>query len=193
MSSAKADILQAVRSALGPAGPATGEVPRTYRPAGSVPADAELFCARVAEYRASVHRVSATDLNDALRRLSRGRTAVPGGSQFPGIEDRNLDAIDLVGFDTAITGCALAIADTGTIVLDGGARSGRRVLSLVPDHHVCVVLSTDIVGSVTDAIGRLDPRLPLTFISGPSATSDIELERVEGVHGPRSLDVVVVR
>jgi L-lactate dehydrogenase complex protein LldG len=99
---------------------------------------------------------------------------------------------ELDALDTVITGCALAIADTGTIVLDGGAASGRRALTLVPDHHICIVHADQIVASVPDAIATLDPHTPLTFVSGPSATSDIELDRVEGVHGPRELDVVIV-
>jgi L-lactate dehydrogenase complex protein LldG len=104
------------------------------------------------------------------------------------------DALD--GLDGVLTGCALAIADTGTIVLDGRGRSGRRALTLVPDWHVCVVEARQIVPGVPDAVAALAAAaaegLPLTFVSGPSATSDIELDRVEGVHGPRRLDVVVL-
>jgi L-lactate dehydrogenase complex protein LldG len=189
--SAKADILAAVRAALGPA-PVVPDVPREYRLAGSLAPDVDLFCERVAEYRATVHRVSAEDLPAKLRELCTGRTGVPPGFPFDGIEDDGLSVHELDALDTVLTGCALAIADTGTIVLDGGERSGRRALTLVPDHHVCVVQAADVVASVPDAIAALDGSRPLTLVSGPSATSDIELDRVEGVHGPRDLDVIVV-
>ena len=191
-SAAKADILAAIRDALGPA-PAVPGVPRAYRHAGALAADVGLFAERVAEYRATVHRVSAAGLPAQLAALARGRVGIPPGFPYDGIEDEQLSAGELDALDTVITGCAVAIADTGTIVLDGGAESGRRALTLVPDHHVCVVREDQVVASVPDAIVRLDPRAPLTFVSGPSATSDIELDRVEGVHGPRELDVVLVR
>jgi L-lactate dehydrogenase complex protein LldG len=111
-------------------------------------------------------------------------------------DDPPMSAAELDGFDGVLTGCALAIAETGTIVLDAGARSGRRAITLVPDYHACVVEAGRIVAGVPDAVALLaeaaaDGR-PVTLVSGPSATSDIELDRVEGVHGPRTLDVFVV-
>ena len=92
-----------------------------------------------------------------------------------------------------VTGSAVAVAETGTIILDGSANQGRRAISLVPDHHICVVKAADITGILPEALGRIDGTRPITMISGPSATSDIELERVEGVHGPRRLDVIIAR
>jgi L-lactate dehydrogenase complex protein LldG len=161
------------------------DVPRDYRRTGDGGVD--LFCERVAEYVAKVHRVAPGDLDAAIARVVEGRAiATPELDLAPA----NLDG------RIAVTGCALAIAETGTIVLDGGPESGRRALTLVPDHHICVVRADQIVSSVPEAIAALEPAAregrPITFVSGPSATSDIELERVEGVHGPRNLDVFVV-
>jgi L-lactate dehydrogenase complex protein LldG len=114
------------------------------------------------------------------------------------VEDRGLSAAELDAIDGAVTGCAVAIAETGTLILDGQGTSGRRVTTLVPDHHICVVLEDQVVGLVPEAIERLGPSVrehgvPVTLVSGPSATSDIELTRVEGVHGPRHLLVLIVR
>ncbi|MGW7195343.1 LutC/YkgG family protein [Streptomyces chryseus] len=167
-----------------------------------------LLAENLADYRALVHRVDAAGLPRLLKRLlaahgSRSVLVPPGLP--PGwlaaadpvlalVPDREADtahALDAV--DSVVTGCAVAIAETGTIVLDGGPDQGRRRITLVPDHHLCVVRVPDqVVGSVPQALERLAPGRPQTWISGPSATSDIELNRVEGVHGPRTLEVILV-
>jgi L-lactate dehydrogenase complex protein LldG len=209
---AREAVLGRIRAALGEPPPAAVAIPRAYRqaqgdgPGGPGPVAAQVverFCERVADYRARVHRTSAADLDRLVAALL-GSTRVvlpaappclPAGLDAlhdePPLAPRELDAAGAV-----LTGCALAIAQTGTIVLDGSAACGRRALTLVPDHHVCVLRAGQIVRDVPDAIAALQRtgamRRPLTLISGPSATSDIELERVEGVHGPRVLDVVVV-
>ena len=202
--SARDDVLARVRSALGP-GVAVPEIPRAYRGPGAAGADGvvDRFCERVAEYKATVTRVSAAELADTVSEMCRGRRiAVPPGGPavLRGVEvvvdEPPLSAAALDGLDGVMTGCALAIAETGTIVLDGGQRSGRRALTLVPDWHICIVEEATVVAGVPDAVAVLaeaaaDGR-PITLVSGPSATSDIELDRVEGVHGPRTLDVVVV-
>src|ERR1700722_3298076 len=211
MSDGRDAMLARVRAALGPA-PEVPEVPRGYRQAGELgtggdSVTVELFCERVADYRATVKRVNPDELGDALRiaceRRQARRIALPAEApawvvegvelvrDAPVLSPRQLD--ELAG---VLSGCALAIAETGTIVLDGVGASGRRALTLVPDYHLCVVRSVDIVPSVPDGVAALaavaaDGR-PITLISGPSATVDIELVRVEGVHGPRTLDVLVV-
>jgi L-lactate dehydrogenase complex protein LldG len=195
-------ILSALRTALAGSDPHPPEVPRGYRstPRGWLP---ERFSARVAEYRATVHRCDAEVITPTIARIvaTRGSPAVVCATGVSAllqppleviVDDGALSAHELDGIGTVVTGCAVAIAETGTFVLDGGPASGRRLLSLVPDHHVCIVREDQIVDDVPEAFDLLDPGLPLTFVSGPSATSDIELDRVEGVHGPRVLDVVVV-
>ncbi|MGX2992907.1 LutC/YkgG family protein [Streptomyces sp. JNUCC 64] len=174
---------------------------------GRAPAErVELLAERLAGYRAHVHRADPDGLPRLIARLldARGadRVLVPSGlpsrwlsaAGQERVPDRASDppaALDRTG--SVLTGCALAVAGTGTLVLDGGPGQGRRRITLVPDHHVCVVRVPDqVVWSVPEAVGRLVPTRPLTWISGPSATSDIELDRVEGVHGPRVLDVVLL-
>ena len=208
---ARADVLGRIRGALG-AGVAVPEVPRGYRGAGR-PAPSggdvvDLFCERCADYRATVRRVTADELPRAVAAACRDRgvrrlvttASPPVATGLEGIEvvtdDPSLGPRELDGFDGVLTGCALAVAETGTIVLDGAERSGRRAITLVPDYHACVVEARRIVAAIPDAVAELaeaaaDGR-PVTFVSGPSATSDIELDRVEGVHGPRTLDVFVV-
>jgi L-lactate dehydrogenase complex protein LldG len=168
---------------------------------------AELLAENLADYRAVVHRCAAAELPARIAALLAERgsrtVAVPPGlpegwlAQAQGVTPVR-DTIDLTArqldeVDTVLTGCAVAVAETGTLVLDGSADQGRRIITLVPDHHICVVRVADqVVDSVPQALERLDPTRPLTWISGPSATSDIELDRVEGVHGPRTLEVVLV-
>ena len=206
MSEARAAVLARIREALGPA-PEVPDVPRAYRGAGSAPAGdwVERFCERVADYRATVRRVAPSELEAALVDVCRERgtrrlATAPGVDwDVAGTERVDAAALDPRGLDSVdgvLTGCALAIAETGTIVLDSSPACGPRVLTLVPDHHVCVVRAGQIVPGVPDAVAALAAaareQRPITLVSGPSATSDIELKRVEGVHGPRRLDVVVV-
>jgi L-lactate dehydrogenase complex protein LldG len=164
----------------------------------------ELAAERIADYRAEVRRVSARDLSRTISATldTRGaRTvvappALPKEWQVDGVQwltdEPPLTVDELDAADGVLTGCALAIAETGTIVLDAGEGQGRRALTLVPDYHLCVVRAEQIVATVPEAVARLASTRPLTFISGPSATSDIELDRVEGVHGPRTLDVLLI-
>ncbi|GHH72004.1 hypothetical protein GCM10018793_08330 [Streptomyces sulfonofaciens] len=183
-------------------------VQRGYRRAHgerSIGETVDLLAENLADYRALVHRTDAARLPGLLARLLAGRGArsvlVPPGlpadwlaGELPTrvADDAELTPHQLDRVDSVITGCAVAIAETGTIVLDAGPDQGRRRITLVPDHHICVVrVPGQVVSSVPEALGRLDPARPLTWISGPSATSDIELDRVEGVHGPRTLEVVL--
>jgi len=201
--SARTEVLERIKRALGP-GVAVPEIPRAYRQAGEVGGDVvSLFCARAAEYKATVRRVTTAELPGVVAEMCRGRRiAVPPGGPdvLSGVEvvvdDPRLSPQALDKLDGVLTGSALAIAETGTIVLDGGERSGRRAITLVPDWHICIVEADTIVAGVPDAVAALaeaaaDGR-PITLVSGPSATSDIELDRVEGVHGPRNLDILVV-
>jgi L-lactate dehydrogenase complex protein LldG len=184
------------------------EVPRRYAPASRAPGSADdalvsQFEERASDYRATVYRCAADQtaqvIADAVAARGAERIGVPRGfpaewSALPGAvpDDPPLDVAALDALDGVVTTCAVAIAETGTIVLDTGPGQGRRAFSLVPDYHLAVVRTGQIVGAVPDAVAVLDPGRPLTWISGPSATSDIELSRVEGVHGPRTLDIVIV-
>jgi L-lactate dehydrogenase complex protein LldG len=137
---------------------------------------------------------------EALAGSGARRVAVPAGFELPGLDvpgvtllaDDGLSPGALDATDGVITTAALAIAETGTIILDGGPGQGRRALSLVPDYHLCLLQADQIVGIVPEALDRLPPGRPCTWISGPSATSDIELDRVQGVHGPRTLEVILI-
>lgn len=166
----------------------------------------ELFVERVDDYRAEVHVVDDAELplrvGQVLGSHKVRSLVVPHDVDARWLsttharlvrDDPSVTAQQLNEVDAVVTGCAAAVAVTGTIVLDSGPRQGRRAITLVPDLHLCVVPAEAVVGSVPEAVRRLDPRRPLTWISGPSATSDIELDRVEGVHGPRTLVVLVVR
>ncbi|WP_027342194.1 LutC/YkgG family protein [Hamadaea tsunoensis] len=196
--SAREDILGRIRAAT--AGVTAPAVPRDYRifgdHASGDPRLLDLLTDRLDDYKATVHRVTAAELPGKLAEITLGwSVVVPPGSPLPlpgAAVDDDLAYADLDRIDAVLTGCAAACAETGTIALDGGPGQGRRALTLIPDRHVCVVLADQVVQTVPELLHRLDPARPLTFVSGPSATSDIELNRVEGVHGPRTLIVVLV-
>jgi iron-sulfur cluster protein len=217
---ARAVVLARIRAALagasagapasagGEAAPAAGEVPREYRRRSELSRDeiVSLFAERVGDYRASVRRAGPGELGELLSELCREANArriavppdLPDGWRPRGVElveDTGLLPRELDQLDGSLTGCAQAIAETGTIVLDGGTAQGRRALTLVPDYHLCVVREGQIAALVPEVVELLEPAVregrPLTFVAGPSATSDIELNRVEGVHGPRTLHVVI--
>jgi L-lactate dehydrogenase complex protein LldG len=192
---ARDEILGRIRTALGDS-PDQIVVPREYRRADGAPGDVELFAERVEDYKAGVHW--GVTVSDVLAGRGISRVVVPDG--FPADllpaavkavhEPVTVDVLDEVS--AVLTTCAVAVAETGTIVLDAGPGQGPRALTLVPDYHLVVVRRSQILGGVPDAVAALDPTRPLTWISGPSATSDIELKRVEGVHGPRTLDVLIL-
>ena len=192
--SARDDILRGVRQALAGVSPAV-EVP----PAPRAPDRGDLvalFVERVEDYRAVVTRCAPDEVEQVVRDvLGPARAVVPPalGLDLPGaVVDDGFTATELDAYDAVVTRAAVGIAETGTVVLDHQPDQGRRAITLVPDLHVCVVDAGQVVADVPDAIALLDPARPLTWISGPSATSDIELDRVEGVHGPRTLHVVLV-
>jgi len=218
---ARDEVLARIRAAIGPGtGPGTGQdagpaesaagadgLDAGYRLQGELtgPALLELLADRLTHYRALVRLATphtlAAEISAALADRQARRIVVPPelDLQLPqGAEvtvDNGLSATELDCYDGVVTRAALAIAETGTIVLDGSPDQGRRAISLVPDYHLCVVEARQVVQLVPEAVARLAGAAtrPLTWISGPSATSDIELERVEGVHGPRTLEVILVR
>jgi L-lactate dehydrogenase complex protein LldG len=214
MTAAREAILARVREALAdvPAGERPEDVPvaRDYRTEDDGDRVARLteFQEKLEDYDALVHRTDANGVAalvaERCRAAGAARVVVPPGLPAAwrpeGVEvteDAGLSAAELDAVETVVTGCAAAIAQTGTLVLDGRELSGRRALTLVPDHHVCVVEAGQVAGLVPAALARVGPAVreegaPITLVSGPSATSDIELSRVEGVHGPRNLHVIVV-
>jgi L-lactate dehydrogenase complex protein LldG len=201
--SAREEILGRVRAALTGAAKPT-PIQWEYGRSSERDAIVDLFVERVADYRAIVHRCSPAEAPGVVAKIfgSSSRVVVPAGfpdaaipSDVDVVRDdpaNPLSALDLDQVDGVLTTSALGIAVTGTVVLDHGAGQGRRAVTLVPDRHVCLVEADRIVDDVPAAVARLDPTRAQTWISGPSATSDIELSRVEGVHGPRELHVIVL-
>ena len=217
MSAAREEILRRVRRATHDVPenerPEDVEVERGYRDRDDAPREeiVSRFAERVAEYKAEVRRVREADLpgaiEEALERRGVRRLVVPPGLPEEWVPEgvevlrdggahQRLTNEELDRSDGALTGCALGIGQTGTIVLDAGPAQGRRALTLLPDYHLCVVREEQVVGLVPEAFAKLEGTIKnegraITFVSGPSATSDIELNRVEGVHGPRTLEVLI--
>jgi L-lactate dehydrogenase complex protein LldG len=198
---AREEILGRIRSALAGTAVSPVQVPRGYRSRPALldgPAVLDRFVERVEDYRAHVTRCAADEVVDTVASIlpAGARVVLPPNLPWavPGVADSRdgLGAADLDRYDAVVTAATVGIAETGTIVLTHGPAEGRRALSLVPDLHVCVVRADQVVADVPDAVRLLEPARPQTWISGPSATSDIELDRVEGVHGPRTLHVVLV-
>ena len=209
--SAREEILGRLRDALRDS-PKVPEIPRGYRESvESTEAERiEMLVDRLEDYKAGVTVVDAAGVAPRIAELLDGAAsyvvpagiddawlaaadaAVPGRRRTDSFEEP-LSVAELDATAAVVTGSAVSVAETGTIILDGSPNQGRRAISLIPDHHICVVRAQDITTILPEALRRLDGTRPLTWISGPSATSDIELERVEGVHGPRTLDVLIVR
>ena len=211
MTSSRDVVLGRIRSAVGPS-PVSPPVPRKYHREGEhKPGSAgaiELLIDRLIDYKANVRRSNPTDLAVAVdEALGESRSVVIP----PGLTDQIVDAcgraartvvVDgepdiltpakLDRIDAVVTAARVAIALSGTIILDGQPDQGRRAITLVPDRHVIILTAAQVVETVPEAIALIEPTRPLTMIAGPSATSDIELERVEGVHGPRTLEVIIV-
>lgn len=207
--SAKDEILGRIRSALADA-PVADEIPREYRKRSDM-GEAELIellVDRLVDYKAGVDVIDAAQIPEFVAAKLKDANSVvyPHGldaswlsalgadiGQRVDAPGARLSIAELDGTSAVVTSSAVSVAESGTIILDGEPDQGRRAISLVPDHHVCIVPISSIVRLLPEAMPRLTITRPQTWISGPSATSDIELERVEGVHGPRTLDVLMVR
>lgn len=205
--SAKQDILNRIRSAQKQAGlPDHVDVPREYQREGTLSDDElrEMLVDRLEDYKAEVHVTEESDLKKTLDSIVNDRDCkdiryAPGmnADLFDGLparpDDEDADPRELDDADAVVTESFVSSAQTGTIVLQSDSRCGRRALTLVPDRHICIVRRDEVVYGIPEVISRMNPDKPATWISGPSATSDIELSRVEGVHGPRDLIVIIVK
>jgi L-lactate dehydrogenase complex protein LldG len=199
---AREEILGSIRAALRDVEPLPPSAPsRDPRPGRTQQELVDLFVERVRDYHAVVERCSPAELGDVVRAalpvggsvvVPQGLSVDVGGAVVDGVGGPGLGVRELDRMDAVVTDARVGIAETGTLVLDHNLGEGRRALTLVPDHHVCVVRAHQIVADVGDALALVEPIRPQTWISGPSATSDIELERVEGVHGPRRLHLILV-
>ncbi|MDV6272832.1 LUD domain-containing protein [Rhodococcus erythropolis] len=200
-------VLGRIRDAITLAPARESEIPRNYRTGRTMSDEKriDLFVDRLEDYKANVYRCAATEIAEAVSGILSAhelRTlGIPVGldrswvARFDGtlvVDSPDVPAPQLENLDAVVTGSKVSCAETGTIFLDAGPSQGRRALTLVPDTHICVVYRSSVEVGVPEAIAKLTPQRPTTMISGPSATSDIELERVEGVHGPRNLHVVIV-
>lgn len=212
MSEAKAEILRRVRASLADA-PTPPAVTRTYRTESekTAPEVRQMLVGRLLDYKANVYEETASTIAARIEKLlgKSARYVIPNGLDLAwlpedsaarrhlvdsghakkagSLTDRELDAVDAV-----VTSSTVSCAETGTIFLNASSSEGRRAITLIPDHHICVVPAETVVELIPEALRRVDQERPITMISGPSATSDIELQRVEGVHGPRTLDVIIM-
>lgn len=212
-SNARLDVLNSIRTALGSSQDPTrieleyATIPRGYKRTGTLSREeiAKLFEHRLREYDAGVYHASADRISEKLASILSGRMCkrivIPEGLEsgwlpegFDFAEGTHFNNYELDEVDGVLTGCTVAIAETGSIVLQNVSGQGPRVLSLIPDYHLCVVFAEQVVETVSEAFASLEASscLPTTFVSGPSATADIEMTRIKGVHGPRFLDVLLV-
>lgn len=209
MTTAKEEILNRIAAAQKQAGlPDHVDIPREYQKEGTLNEDElrEMLVDRLEDYKADVHVTDESGLNSTLVGILKERGCsnvvyAPGmdAGLLDGFEgtitpdDNAKDPRELDAVDAVVTESHVTSAQTGTIVLESNETCGRRALTLVPDRHVCIVRKEQIVYGIPEVVSRMNPERPATWISGPSATSDIELSRVEGVHGPRDLIVVIVK